>query len=88
MFLDKLEKKSTLGQFDKLGDINLTQLVNQPTHTAGNIFDLSLTNIPDNIFNLHIQDSHPLPIPSDHYIISLAFSPLQSLAKPVNQLIS
>jgi len=70
---------------DIIFDLNLTQLVNQPTHTASSILDLILTNIPDSIFNLHIHDSHP------HLIITLfhlTFSPLQSLAKSVNQLIS
>ncbi|MCY3929513.1 MAG: reverse transcriptase family protein [Acidobacteria bacterium] len=63
---------------DIIFDLNLTQLINQPTHTAGNILDLILTNTPDSIFNLLIHDNLPLPIPSDHYIITfdIAMSPV------------
>ena len=44
-------------------DLNLHQLIKDPTHIAGNILDLILTNAPDNIFNL-----------SDHFIISFDHS--------------
>ena len=55
---------------DIILDLNLTQLIIQPTHTAGNFLDLILINIPDSIFNLYIHDNLPLPILSDHYIIT------------------
>ena len=55
---------------DIIFDLNLTQLINQPTYIAGNILDLILTNFPDSIFNLHVHDTLPLPISSDHYIIT------------------
>ena len=55
---------------DIIFDLNLTQLINQPTHITGNILDLILTSSPDSIFNLHIHYDLPLPIPSDHYIIT------------------
>ena len=55
---------------DIIFDLNLTQLINQPTHIAGNILDLILTSSPDSIFNLHIHNNLPVPIPSDHYIIT------------------
>ena len=40
------------------------------TITLQNILDLILTNSPDSIFNLHIHDNLPLPIPYDHYTIT------------------
>ena len=70
---------------DIIFELNLTQLINQPTHIAGNILDLVLTSSPDSIFNLHIHDNLPLPIPSDHYVIShltyLAISPVPGKSK-------
>ena len=42
---------------DIIFDLNLTQLINQPTHIAGNILDLILTSSPDSFFNLHIHDN-------------------------------
>ena len=46
---------------DTIFELNLTQLINQPTHIAANILDLILTNSPDSIFNLHIHDNLPYP---------------------------
>ena len=66
---------------DIIFDLNLIQLIDQPTHTAGNILDLILTNIPDSIFNIHIYDNPPLPIPSDHYIITFNISTSSVLSK-------
>ena len=40
-------------------------MIDEPTHTAGNILDLILTNVPDNISNLRVHCEPPLPIPSD-----------------------
>ena len=55
---------------DIIFDLNLTQLINQSTYIAGNTLDLVLISSPDSIFNLHVHDNPPLPIPSDHYIIT------------------
>ena len=55
---------------DTIFELNLTQLINQRTHIAGSILDLIVTNSPDSIFNLHIHDNLPLPIPSNHYTIT------------------
>ena len=68
---------------DIIFNLNLTQLINQPTHIAGNILDLILTSSPDSISNLHIHDNLPLSIPSDHYIITfdIAASPVHSKTK-------
>jgi len=48
-------------------------MIDVPTHTAGNILDLVLTNVPDNISNLRIHCDPPLLIPSDHFVITFDF---------------
>ena len=45
--------------------MNLTQLVNAPTHSHGNTLDLILTNMPDQIPNLEIDEN--LSSFSDHF---------------------
>ena len=55
-------------------DFNLFQLVEEPTHIAGYILDLVLTNVPENISNLIINSEPPHPIPSDHFMITFDFS--------------
>jgi len=55
---------------DIIFNLNLFQLISEPTHIAGNILDLILTNIPDHIFNVNVHCEPPLLIPSDHYIIT------------------
>ena len=55
---------------DVVFDLNLVQMIDEPTHIAGNILDLVLTNAPDNILNLRIHCDPPLPIPSDHFVIT------------------
>ena len=55
---------------DIILDLNLSQLICEPTHIAGNMLDLILTNIPDHIFNVNVHSVPPLSIPSDHYIIT------------------
>ena len=55
---------------DIIFNLNLSQLICEPTHIAGNMLDLILTNIPDYIFNVNVHSVPPLSIPSDHYIIT------------------
>ena len=49
-------------------------LIEESTHIAGNILDLILTNVPENISSLIIHSEPPLPIPSDHFIITFDYS--------------
>ena len=58
---------------DAVFALNLTQMIDDPTHIAGNTLDLVLTNVPDNILNVRVHSEQPLPIPSDHYVITLDF---------------
>ena len=57
---------------DAVFNLNLTQRIKEPTHVyiAGNILDLVLINVPDDILNLQIYCESPSPIPSDHFIIA------------------
>ena len=50
----------------------LSQLIDQPTHIHGNILDLLLTNLDDNISHLQINSDQLLT--SDHYSITLSLS--------------
>ena len=45
---------------------NLTQLLNEPTHQLGNILDLLLTNCPDLVNNITVENT----LHSDHCVIS------------------
>jgi len=54
-------------------DLNLQQLVEEPTHIAGNILDLVLTNVPEKVSNLTVNTKSPYPIPSDHFIITFDY---------------
>ena len=58
---------------DVIFNLNLVQMIDVPTHTAGNILDLVLTNVPDNISNLRIHCDPPLLIPSDHFVITFYY---------------
>ena len=49
--------------------LNLTQLVREPTHHHGNILDLLLTNMPNNICNLSIDTATSSTV-SDHHLVS------------------
>ena len=51
-------------------DLNLCQLVSEPTHIHGNILDLVLTNNPDNIVDLIVHSKSPFSISSDHFVIT------------------
>jgi len=59
---------------DVLFELNLFQLIDEPSHSAGNILDLVLTNIPENISNLIIHSEPPHSIPSDHFVITFDYS--------------
>jgi len=61
---------------DIIFNLNLSQLICEPTHTASNTLDLILTPIPDHIFNININ-IHSEPPPSYtfrplHYVIQCA----------------
>ena len=49
-------------------DLGLSQLINKPTHSRGNILDILLTNNPHIITNLNIHENEI--IKSDHFAIS------------------
>ena len=49
-------------------DLNLLQLVSHPTHQAGNILDVILTNC-DYCQDIDVHSNLPLGLSSDHYII-------------------
>ena len=55
-------------------DLNLLQLTSSPTHQAGNILDVILTNY-DYCQNIGKQSDLPRGLSSDHYIISFYFQP-------------
>ena len=60
-------------------DLNLTQLISQPTHTAGNILDVVFTSFDiNNIPN--VISSLPCNLCSDHYLIT--FTIPTSMTKP------
>ena len=56
--------------FDLVFELNFSQVVLQPTHCHGNILDLVLTNNNELIPPLVIQSQPPLPVNTDHFIIS------------------
>jgi len=55
---------------DLLFQLNLTQLVDKPTHNLGNILDLIITNNEDIIYDLIIHPQNYKPISTDHFLIS------------------
>ena len=54
---------------DFVYDNNLDQLVTEPTHVKGNILDLILTIVSDNIKDVSVY-SRNIPFSIDHFIIS------------------
>ena len=56
--------------FDLVFQTGLSQLIDQPTHMHGNILDLLLTNLDDNIS--HIQICSDQLLLSDHYSITFS----------------
>ena len=74
-----------LSLFDSL---NLTQLINAPTHYRGKILDILLSDIPSTIFNIVIR-GHNEHVISDHYAITfnLIFNKLISRRKGLKRTI-
>ena len=66
---------------DLIFDLNLTQLIDQPTHSGGNILDLVLTNIENSITSLTIQSANFLTFNSDHSAITFCLN-IQSSPAP------
>jgi len=62
--------------------LNLVQLVDQPTHSCGNILDLVLTNIEDSIAFLSIHPVDFTPIKSDHFPVTFSLNANLSLVPP------
>ena len=58
---------------DMFNDLDLKQLIQQPTHNKGKILDLVLTTHPQNISNINVLDEN-LSIKSDHFAISFQIS--------------
>ena len=52
-------------------NINLCQLVREPTHIKGNILDLVLSDVPECVYDVKIMNE---TYSSDHYLISLTYS--------------
>ena len=57
---------------DLVFQTGLSQLIDKPTHVHGNILDLLLTNLEDNVCHLQIHSDRFLP--SDHYSITFSVS--------------
>jgi len=60
-------------------NLNLTQLVDKSTHNCGNILDLVITNIEDNISSLLIHLADFIPFKSDHFPITFSLNTQSSL---------
>lgn len=58
---------------DFIFDLNLSQLIDKPTHTKGNILDLILTNSCHRITNINISPPKNI-LNSDHSIIDFSLS--------------
>ena len=57
---------------DLLFQLNLSQLINEPTHNQGNILDLVITNNEDIVYNLFVHPQHYQPISLDHFVVSFS----------------
>ena len=53
-------------------DYNLSQVIQIPTHTGGNILDIVLTNTPEAVFNVNVAPFSPLR--SDHFAVTFRLS--------------
>ena len=66
---------------DFVFDNNLSQLVQEPTHSKNNCLDLILSNSPDNVGPIDIAQNSL--IQSDHFMLSFVlWSPIRSPSKP------
>ena len=57
---------------DFVFDYNLSQFIQIPTHTGGNILDIVLTNTPEAVFNVTVAPFSPLR--SDHLALTFSLS--------------
>jgi len=64
---------------DLIFNLNLTQLVDKSTQNCGNIVDLVITNIEDNISLLLIHSADFIPFKSDHFPITFSLNTQSSL---------
>ena len=55
-----------------VSDYNLSQVIQIPTHTGGNILDIVLTNTPDAVINVNLAPFSPLC--SDHFAVTFRLS--------------
>ena len=55
---------------EKAFDLNLFQVITEPTHIQGNILDVVITNNPDLIYNITVDKSTTSNTKSDHYLIT------------------
>ena len=55
---------------DRVFECNLSQLVCQPTHIAGNSLDLILTTEPAVIETLRVHSASDCPLSTDHFLLS------------------
>ena len=58
---------------DLIFELNLHQLMLDPTHIQGNILDLILTDAPEHVTNVRVHSHNDMSLHSDHYVISLSF---------------
>ena len=70
-------------------DLNLIQLVSQPTHRAGNILDMILTNTED-FHDVQTLTDLPFGLQSDHFMVpfSIITQNLKTQTKKVPKLSS
>lgn len=61
-------EEEELRTLDAIIDANLTQLIEEPTHKAGNTLDLVLTNVPSRVRSIIVRKSNDV---SDHYPIHI-----------------
>ena len=63
---------------DLIFQTGMSQLIDRPTHLHGNVLDLLLTNIEENINSLEVHSSSSLS--SDHYDITFAVATVPKLS--------
>lgn len=73
---DILQGETPISNFfcDLVFNLNLVQMINEPTHIYGNILDLVLTTNDDNISSLSVYPYASLPIISDHFAITFSLN--------------
>ena len=73
---DILQGETLISNFfcDLVFNLNLVQMINEPTHIYGSILDLVLTTNDDNISSLLVHSYASLPIISDHFAITFSLN--------------